>query len=145
MGKQLEVRREMKLAASAAKVWALASDFGGIGKWVDVIDTVTITHGGHNAPGTVRHLALKGGGTLDEELMAVDAARRHFRYRIVAGVLPVADYVSDFTVAESGPGASTVTWVGRFKAAGVDDATAEGAIGGVYDGGLAGLKAATGG
>lgn len=140
---QLEVKREMTIAAPAAKVWALAGDFGGLAKWVDVIDTVTITKGGNNAPGTVRHIVIKGGGTIDEELLVMDAAARHFRYRIVAGVLPVSEYVADFRVHESGPNASTISWVGRFKRApGADDATAKAAIGGVYDGGLAGLKRA---
>lgn len=147
----LELTRHMAFAAPAATVWAIAGDFGGIGHWIDVIDTVTLTHGGHNAPGTVRHLTIKGGGTIDEELLAWDAGTRSLRYRIVQGVLPVSDYVSDFRVDADGADRSTVTWTGRFKrkdtgahpAKGADDAAATAAIAGVYDGGLAGLRRAT--
>ena len=144
----LELTREMEIAAPAGRVWELASDFAGIGQWVAVIATVDIVKGGNNAPGTQRHIVIQGGGTIDEELLAWDAGQRHYRYRIIKSVLPVSEYTSDFRIAASGADRCTVTWSGRFKRADTgpnpspraDDAAAQKAIAGVYDGGLAGLK-----
>lgn len=143
-----ELIREMDIAAPADRVWELASDFGGIDRWVAVIDTVQILEGGNNASGTRRHIVIKGGGTIDEELLAWDANARHYRYRIIESVLPVSEYTSDFRVEANGADRCTVIWSGRFKRADTgpnpspraDDAAAQKAIAGVYDGGLAGLK-----
>lgn len=146
----LELTRTMDIAAPADRVWRIAGDFGGIGRWVKVIDTVEIIKGGNNAPGTERRITLRGGGTIHEELLAWDAGERRCRYRIVESVLPVSEYTADFHVAARGADACTVTWSGRFKrrdtgptpGARADDAAAQKAIAGVYDGGLAGLKQA---
>ena len=149
----LELTRTASIAAPIDKVWKLAADFGGIGNWIAVIDKVDILAGGNNAPGTQRHITLKGGGTIDEELLAWDAATHHYRYRIIESVLPVSEYTSDFEVEADGPNASIITWSGRFKrkdtganpAHDADDSAAQNAIAGVYDGGIAGLKKALAG
>lgn len=146
----LEVTQQATINASADSVWAICREFGGADRWIDVVEKVTITRGGDNAPGTVRRLDLNGGGTVEEELLALDDAKHALRYRIVGGVLPVSDYESELRV-QGGNGSATVVWSGRFKrqdqgpqpAEGADDATAKGAITGVYEMGLAGLKQAS--
>ena len=80
-------------------------------------------------------------------LAAHSDTERRYAYRILKvdpAVLPVIDYASEIAVEAAGEG-SVVRWSGRFDApAGVADAAAQEAIGGVYSGGLEAVKAAFG-
>jgi hypothetical protein len=59
-----------------------------------------------------------------------------YSYTIVEAPLPIAEYASTITVAAGNP--AVVTWEGTFKS---DVAEMEGAIQGLYDGGLGALAA----
>ena len=145
----LHETKTMAIAAPPAKVWAVIENFADM-SWVPPVKSTTATEG--NTPGSVRTLDL-GGPKLMERLKAYDAKRMTYTYAITDDpanmkTLPVSDYVSTITVAPSGTG-SLVTWTGSFKRADtsekppatMDDKAAEGAIAGVYDAGLGGLKA----
>ena len=149
-----KVEKEVVIKADPAKVWALVKDFGNMQKWHPAVasDKIEVKKDENGDEQTYRTLTLKSGGTILEKLRGADDKDMQLKYEIVSGVLPVADYNSKMTV-KAGPGAgeSTVVWMGRFYRvyklnppipAGQDDESAIKAVTGVYDAGLAGLKAA---
>ena len=145
----LRETKTMEIAAPPAKVWSVIEQFSDL-TWVPPVKASTATQG--NTVGSIRTVDL-GGPRLVEELRAYDAKAMTYTYVITGDpanvkVLPVTDYSSTITVKPSATG-SLVTWAGTFKradqgdapAANMDDKTATGAIGGVYEAGLGGLKA----
>ena len=149
-----KVEKEVVIKADPAKVWALVKDFGNMQKWHPAVasDKVEVKKDENGDEQTYRTLTLKSGGTILEKFRGSDDKDMQLKYEIVSGVLPVADYTSKITV-KAGPaaGQSTVVWMGRFYRvyklnppipAGQDDESAVNAVTGVYDAGLAGLKAA---
>jgi len=122
-----------KLSADA--MWAKIGDFCGIGKWHPAIEKCELS-----ADGKTRTLSLKGGGTIVEALMKMDAPGRSYTYAIVSGPLPVANYTSTISVAADGAG-SIVAWTGKYDAKGASDAESRKAIDGVYDLGVKALAA----
>ncbi len=145
----LHETKTMEVAAPPAKVWGVIEQFSDM-TWVPPVKSSTATEG--NTVGSVRTLDL-GGPRLMEQLKSYDAKGMTYTYVITSDpanvkTLPVTDYSSTITVAPSVAG-SLVTWTGTFKradqgdapSASMDDKTAIGAIGGVYDAGLGGLKA----
>lgn len=145
----LHETKTVEIAAPPSKVWGMIEQFSDL-TWVPPVKSSSATQG--NAVGSVRTLDL-GGPRLMEKLKAYDAKAMTYTYVITndpanVKTLPVTDYTSTITVKPSAAG-SLVTWTGTFKradqgdapAAGMDDKTATGAIGGVYEAGLGGLKA----
>ena len=144
----LRVTKTVTIDAPAAKVWAQAKDFSGLGGWHPAVESDKIVEGSDNKVGAVRLLTLKGGGTIQEKLLAYDDAKRSFKYAILEGVLPVSNYTSTFHVAAAGKNKSKVTWSGSFQrkdtgpkpAADANDKTARDTMSGVYQAGLDNLK-----
>lgn len=145
----LHETKTVEIAAPPAKVWGMIEQFSDL-TWVPPVKSSSATQG--NTVGSVRTLDL-GGPRLMEQLKAYDAKAMTYTYVITGDpanvkVLPVTDYTSTITVKPSAAG-SLVTWTGAFKradqgdapAANMDDKTATGAISGVYEAGLGGLKA----
>ena len=143
---KLAVERSAEIAAAPEAVWEKIGRFGDM-SWHPAIHATE--NPGGNAVGAVRVLTLGGAGgpTITEELAAHSDTERRYAYRILKvdpAVLPVVDYASEIAVEAAGEG-SVVRWSGRFDApAGVADAAAQEAIGGVYSGGLEAVKAAFG-
>ena len=131
----LESSAKANSKLSADALWAKIGDFCGISKWHPAIEKCELS-----SDGKTRTLSLKGGGTIVEALVKMDAAGRSYTYAIVSGPLPVANYTSTISVAADGAG-SMVTWVGKYDAKGAGDADAKKAIDGVYDSGLKALTA----
>jgi mxaD protein len=144
----LHVTKTLTFDASASKVWTAVKDFNGLATWHPALASDEIVEGTNNTVGAVRVLALKGGGTIKEKLLAYSDANRSFKYTILESVLPVSDYTSTFAVKSLGKGKSSITWSGRFKRKDVgdnpsdkeNDKTAVDTITGVYQGGLDNLK-----
>lgn len=140
----LAVTRAVEIAAPPAKVWAVMGDFGDLGYLAAAVEKTEIVQGRNNQAGAQRRISLKGGGVVLETL----TARQPYRlsYRMDQSGLPVADYRSTLEVIPAGPG-SKLTWSGNFRSRPLgDDAdpdkTAVAAIAGLYEGGLAAIKAA---
>ena len=122
-----------KLSADA--VWSKIGDFCGISNWHPAVEKCELS-----ADGKTRTLSLKGGGTIVEALVKMDAAGHSYTYSIVSSPLPVANYTSTISVAADGAG-SMMTWVGKYDAKGASDAEAKKVIDGIYDSGLKALTA----
>ncbi len=139
----------VEIDAPATQVWALVGDFAaGWPKWHPVIESSTADKA--NEVGSLRHLAIKGGKFLDEELETYDAGTMSLKYRIKAGdALPVTNYSSTIKVSSIGEERCSVEWRGAFYRGypnndpppDRNDDAALAAVTGVYKTGLANLKA----
>lgn len=144
----LKVDQTVVIHASPGAVWSRCGDFNAIDAWLSVAAKTTLTRGANNVPGAQRRIDVKGGGVVEEELLAYNASGHSFDYRILGGVLPVSDYRSTFAARPDGDGHTVVTWSSTFRrkdpgphpAADANDETALAAITGLYETGLADLK-----
>jgi mxaD protein len=144
----LKVTRTITIDASADQVWAKCGDFDALDRWLPPVAKDTLTKGKNNVPGAIRHLDVKGGGYVNEELLRYSGQAHSYSYRILDSVLPVSDYHATLSVKAAGAGKSVVTWTGTFKrkdtganpADNANDKAATDAIRGVYQSGLDNLK-----
>ncbi len=144
----LKVSRSVTVDAPAAQVWAKCGSFDALDQWHPAVAKVTLTKGRNNVVGAVRHLDIRGGGYVDEELLHYSGKGHYYSYRILDSVLPVSDYHSTLSVKADGAGKSVVTWTGSFKRKdsgpnppdNANDKAATDAISGVYESGLDNLK-----
>jgi hypothetical protein len=130
---QSSVKANSTLSADA--LWAKIGDFCGISQWHPAIEKCVLS-----ADGKQRTLTLKGGGTVVEKLVKMDAAHHSYTYAIISSPLPVSHYRSTISVKPHGKG-STVSWTGKYDAKGASDADAKKTMDGVYDAGLKALTA----
>jgi mxaD protein len=144
----LKVTKSVNVAAPVEKTWDTIKDFDSLDKWHPGFSADEIQKGENNKVGAVRKLTVKGGPSFTEELLAFDAAKHTYKYRIIESPLPLRDYVSHITVTPGPNGGSHVTWTGTFKRKSTSDTPPEGEndeaalnlINGVYSGGLANLE-----
>lgn len=133
------VTREATFTASPEKLWSLVSDFGGLAGIMPGIESCEMEGEGI---GAVRRIPMAG-GVVVESLDAFDAEARTLTYSISEAPLPFADYSASMAVEAEGEG-SKLTWTGTFHPAGVPAEKAETVAARVYEGGIAGYKAALG-
>jgi mxaD protein len=144
----LKIAERVQVQAPADKVWRISGDFDALPRWLPTIAKTELIRGQNNKPGAVRLLTLKEGGTVEQELLAYDAAAMSYRYRIIRGVLPVSDYESTINVEPAGNGKSKAIWSANFKrmdtkgkpAPGAGDKAAMHAVRSHYEAGLDNLK-----
>ena len=144
---RLKVTQSITVNAPPAKVWATIRDFNGLPAWHPAIAGSTVTAG--NDIGSRRTLTLKGGGEVIEELEEFDETRMLMKYRMKSGALPVTNYAAALQVKPGDDGKAVVEWRGGFYRGypnndpppDRNDEAAEKAITGVYQSGLANLKA----
>ena len=144
----LKVSKTVTIDVPVDQVWAKCGDFDALDRWLPAVTKDTLTKGKNNVPGAVRHLDIKGGGYVNEELLHYSAKGHSYSYKILDSVLPVSDYHSTLSVKAAGTGKSVVRWTGTFKrkdtgpnpAENANDKAAKDAISGVYQSGLDNLK-----
>jgi mxaD protein len=144
----LKVTKTVTIDAAAEQVWAKCGDFDALDRWHPAVAKDTLSKGKNNVPGAVRHLDIKGGGYVNEELLHYSSNDHYYSYRILDSVLPVSDYHSTLRVKAAGQDKSVVIWTGTFKrkdlgpnpADNANDKAATDAIAGVYQSGLDSLK-----
>lgn len=122
------------IPVSADQVWQLVGGFNSLPDWLPFIISSEASEGGR-----LRHLKTADAGIV-ERLQTFDNAAKTYSYSIVESPFPVADYLATLTVEAHGEGAR-VTWSGVFTPVGVRDEEAHVLFKGVYEGGLAALKA----
>ncbi len=107
-----ELAKSVELKAAADRVWAVIGQFGDIAQWHPVIDAGRV----EEVDGKRRRLlAVTGGGTLIEQLDAVDDGAMSYSYSLIDGPLPVEDYHSTIAVMPVDESHCRVTWTGRFR------------------------------
>jgi hypothetical protein len=90
--------------------------------------------------GRIRRLRLFGGGEIVERLEKIDDSDRVYRYSILSGPLPVANYTATLRVRDDGKGKSTVEWSSEFEPSGASENDAVKAVQEVYEAGFENLK-----
>jgi hypothetical protein len=125
----------MTSSMSTDALWKKVGDFCGIASWHPAIEKCVLS-----ADGKQRTLSLKGGGTIVEALENWDNANHSYKYTILSGPLPVANYHSTISVTGDAKG-SALKWTGTYDAKDAPDVDAKKAIDGVYE---AGAKVLTG-
>jgi len=134
------VKVSERVETTADRVWDLFRDFGGVQRFSAGIEKVEISGSG---VGAVRTLSLPGGLSLQERLEAFDDRGRRLQYAIVAGPIPVSNYLATIEVRDEGK-ACRIDWSSQFEPKGITDDQGRAMIEGVYKGGIAGVKKALG-
>lgn len=135
-----EVRRSVRLPASAARVWATIGGFNDLPAWHPAVERSDLSDGGRT-----RTLHLAGGGRIVEGLDEHDPAARRYRYRFIESPLPIENYRSVLSVRDEGTDGCTVEWHGDFAADDAMRAQMETAVAGIYEAGLENLRRLFGG
>lgn len=142
-----KVVETISINAPADKVWGIVKNFDALSKWHPAVEASPADQG--NAEGSVRNLALKGGGELVETLERYDDAGMQMSYRAKdGGALPVSNYSSTLKVTPDGADKCSVEWRGAFYRGypnndpppDRNDEAAVAAVTGVYKAGLSNLK-----
>ncbi len=142
-----KVSEKIAIAAPPAAVWARMGSFDALKDWHPAVAESASDKG--NVEGSVRVVKLKGGGQIIESLEGWDAAKMKYSYRAKdGGALPVSNYTSTISVSADGAG-SVVEWRGAFYRGhpgnepppDQNDEAAVKAVTGVYQSGLAAIKA----
>ncbi|MFN0026035.1 MAG: SRPBCC family protein [Acidimicrobiales bacterium] len=122
---------------SAAAVWPVVSDFGGLHKYMRGMEPYPVVGSGI---GQDRSLPMAGGEVV-ERLTWLDNDAMAFSYTIISGPLPFERYVA--TVKLSADGARTgIEWQGNFEPAGVTEEEASTLANKIYAGAIKGFKKA---
>jgi len=141
-----KVTEKITIDAPADAVWARIKNFDALKDWHPAVAASPADKG--NAEGSVRNIALKGGGALVETLESHNDAQMKYSYRAAnGGALPVTNYTSTISVTADGA-KSVVEWRGAFYRGfpnndpppDQNDEAAVKAVTGVYTSGLQNLK-----
>ncbi|WP_232495739.1 SRPBCC family protein [Novosphingobium kaempferiae] len=125
------------LDVPAQQVWDLIGGFDSLPDWLPYIPSSELSDGGR-----IRHLANPDGSSIVERLMAFDEKERSYTYHILEAPFPQKDYLATLRVRETDGGKSSrVEWFGEFTPVGVTDVEVSALFQGIYDDGLAALKA----
>ncbi len=128
--------------ANAQAVWSILGDFAGI----KIRGPITAVEVEGEGVGTVRTIIM-GASQVVERLEAYDDSTMSLKYAILNEdcPLPVSAYSATINVTANGDNACTVDWVGTFEPRGVPEDKASEVVRGIYTGGIAGARKATGG
>jgi hypothetical protein len=95
------VRRHVRIARSAADVWALVGDPARIPEWFPGITAATVD-------GTTRVITTGAGIPMPEEIVTNDPLQRRFQYRITAPMF--REHLSTLDVVDLGDGTCVVVY-----------------------------------
>ena len=132
-----KVRMETKLAASPEILWQTIGGFNALPAWHPAVAKSESTG---ETKGSTRTLSLVGGGSIVERLEELSPTERVYRYSIVSGPLPVADYAAEIRVIDNKDGTSTIEWSSEFQPKNASEPDAIKAIQGVYQAGFDNLR-----
>jgi hypothetical protein len=129
------------IAAPLEKVWHKVRDFNGLPGWIPAIAASEIVGGGPaDRVGAVRVLTLAdNGGTIREQLLALDDFGHAMSYAIIESPMPITGYVSHIRLKPvTSGGATFFEWLGEFDVLPSGDVAAMTSLikDGVYGAGL---------
>ncbi|MGB1879457.1 MAG: SRPBCC family protein [Gammaproteobacteria bacterium] len=135
-----KVSMQSPVNMSADDVWKLIGQFNALPDWHPAVTSSKLEDGGR-----IRRLSLLGGGEIVERLEQIEQGDRLYRYSIVSGPLPVANYTATLRVKEDGKGKATVEWSSEFDPAGATETDATAAVQEIYKAGFENLRKLFGG
>ena len=134
------VSMESPVNMDAEEVWKLLGQFNALPDWHPAVTSSKLEDGG-----SLRRLSLLGGGEIVERLEKIEDGDRLYRYSIVSGPLPVANYTATLRVKEDAAGKAIVQWSSDFDPAGASEADATAAVQEIYKAGFDNLRKLFGG
>lgn len=135
-----KVSMQSAVNMSADELWKLIGQFNALPDWHPAVASSKLEEGGK-----LRRLSLLGGGEIVERLEKIDDGDRLYRYSLVSGPLPVANYTATLRVKDDGKGKATIEWTGEFDPKGATEIDASAAVQDVYKMGLDNLRKMFGG
>ena len=106
--------------ASADKVWAMISEWGGTHKWIPGVGPVTVEGSG---VGSTRSADLDPAtgfpGRITESLVSFDDKAMTFSYKVIGqSPLPISNYLAVMKIAKQSHDNCEVTWESTWEVAG---------------------------
>lgn len=95
------VRREVRIALPAGRVWKLVGDPSRVAEWFDGIDSATVD-------GSSRTVMTRAGIAMPEEILTNDSLQRRFQYRITSPLF--REHLSTIDVFDLGDDTSLVSY-----------------------------------
>jgi Polyketide cyclase / dehydrase and lipid transport len=130
--------RSTDVKGTPAEVWAMIGPFCAIKDWHPAIGTCT--EDGQAPP--VRTLVTKDGKVTFVEMQTARSDTKFiYAYNFISSPFPVTHYAAQIEVAPKSAGVSTVTWSGAYIPNPGKEKEALDALRGVYETGLAAIKA----
>jgi ketosteroid isomerase-like protein len=133
-----DLSRNIEINATPATVWSAIGAFCAIKDWLPPVG-VCIEDG--KTPSTRTLVTKDGKAAFVEKQTARSDAEHSYSYTFLSSPLPVTNYVSTIKVTAKGEGVSQVTWTGSYTPDPGKEKDASEALIGVYEAGLAGIKA----
>ncbi|WP_334478391.1 SRPBCC family protein [Bradyrhizobium algeriense] len=130
--------RTIDVKASPSAVWSMIGPFCAIKDWLPPVGAC-IEDG--KTPPTRTLVTKDGKAAFVETQIARDDAEYSYSYAFISSPLPVTNYKSTIKVTAKGDGFSTVTWTGSYTPDQGKEKAASEALNGVYEAGLAEIKA----
>ncbi len=130
-----KVSLQSTVKVSPDQLWKLIGQFNALPDWHPAVRSSKLEDNGR-----LRRLNLMGGGEIVERLETIDEKDRMYRYSIVSGPLPVANYTATLHVRDDGKGNAVVDWSSEFEPAGAAEMDAMKAVQGIYQAGFDNLK-----
>jgi len=132
------ISRSADVKASASAVWSVIGPFCAIKNWLPPVGEC-IEDG--KAPPTRVLVTRDGKAAFVETQTARNDNEHSYSYAFLSSPLPVSNYKATIKVTAKGDGSSTITWSGSYTPEqGKENAASEALIG-VYEAGLAEIKA----
>ncbi len=124
--------------ADPSAVWSVIGPFCAIRDWHPAIGACA-TDG--KTPPTRTLVTRDGKATFVELQTGRSDAKHRYSYSFVSSPVPVTNYRSTFQVVAKGGGVSTVTWSGAYTPNPGMERAASDMLNGIYESGLAAIKA----
>ena len=130
-----------RIDASADKVWAVVSDFGGLDAF---FPPVARSEGSGSGVGMERQCTFQDGAQIKETLLALDPDARSLTYNVHdPNPFPFEGYVATMRVNDLGEGSSELVWSAEFNAKGMSDQEVTDLLDGLFLQGIDGLRKLT--
>lgn len=132
------ISRSTDVKASAATVWSLIGSFCAIKNWLPPVGEC-IEDG--KAPPTRVLVTKDGKAAFVETQTARNDGEHSYSYAFLSSPLPISNYTATIRVTAKSDGSSTITWSGSYRPDHGKEKVASEALIGVYEAGLAEIKA----
>lgn len=130
-----KVSMQAEFPVSPDELWKLIGKFNALPDWHPAIQSSALEDNGR-----IRRLRLFGGGEIVERLEQIEDGDRLYRYSILSGPLPVANYTATLRVRDDGKGRSLVEWSSEFDPKGAVELDAVNTVKDVYTAGFESLR-----
>jgi Polyketide cyclase / dehydrase and lipid transport len=132
------ISRSADVKASVSAVWSLIGPFCAIKDWLPPVGQC-IEDG--RSPPTRILVTRDGKAAFVETQTARSEAEHSYSYSFLSSPLPVSNYTSTIKVTAKGDAAAIITWTGSYTPDHGMEKAASDALSGVYDAGLAEIRA----